>query len=275
MTLRFALISLLALTAPALSRADSVTIDFSDLSLDPESYYNGADGASGFTSNGADFRNSYNPTSGSWSGWSYSNTTDTTTPGFLNQFSSYAGGDASGDGIYGVAFGQSPSSVRFDLPELGPGQYATGMSARFTNTTYAALSMLLGDTFSKQFGGPTGNDPDYFLLTILGFSDLGAAGSVVGAVDFYLADFRFADNSQDYIVDEWTLVDLSSLIGARSIGFRLTSSDVGDFGMNTPAYFAMDDFVIQVVPEPSSLAMLALGSGVVGLFVRRRLRRSR
>jgi hypothetical protein len=60
-------------------------------------------------------------------------------------------------------------------------------------------------------------------------------------VDFYLADYRFTDNSEDYIVDEWTWVDLSSLGAVDSLSFTLTSSDVGQFGMNTPAYFCMDN----------------------------------
>lgn len=275
MFVRSTLSALLLLAAPALVRAESLVVDFSDLSLGTESFYNGADGAGGFTSNDVFFRNSYNPTWGSWSGWSYSNQTDTTTPGFTNQFSSYAGGDASGDGTYAVAYGQSPSSVRFDLPgSPPPGKIATGMSAKFTNTTYAALSMLQGDSFSDPFGGDSGNDADWFLLTIIGFTGPGAGGDIIGEVDFFLADYRFEDNSLNYIVQDWTTVDLSSLLGASSLGFRLTSSDVGDFGMNTPAYFAMDDFTIQfgVIPEPASFVLL--GAGLAGVFLVARRRRS-
>src|SRR5438874_4964536 len=69
--------------------ADLITIDFGDLVLDPESYYNGADGAGGFVSGGAFFNNKYNAQYGVWSGWAYSNQTDVTTPGFMNQYSAY------------------------------------------------------------------------------------------------------------------------------------------------------------------------------------------
>lgn len=284
MSFRSSLAAFLVLSSATLVHAESLVVDFSDLTLAPESFYNGEpdvpqigtfDGS--FTSGGATFNNTWNRqqfgnfTFDSWGGWSYSNQTDNTTPGFLNQYSSYAGGDASGDGIYGVAFGQSPSTVRFDLPELSPGQFITGLSADFTNTTYAALSMLEGDSFAKKFGGDSGNDADFFLLSIVGFSDLGASGSIIGEVDFFLADYRFEDNSLDYIVQQWTTVDLSSLIGAQSIGFRLTSSDVGQFGTNTPLYFAMDNLVIEVVPEPSSIALFAFGlAGASTLAARRR-----
>jgi hypothetical protein len=38
----------------------------------------------------------------------------------------------------------------------------TVTGAYFTNTTYAALSMLSGDSFAKKFGGASGDDPDWF-----------------------------------------------------------------------------------------------------------------
>ena len=97
-----------------------------------------------------------------------------------------------------------------------------------TNTTYDALSMLNGDSFSKKFGGPTGNDPDFFLLTAYGID---ASGHVLpNHVDFYLADFRSADNSLDTIVKTWQFMDLSSLAGATTMAFSSlpgTSSSSG------------------------------------------------
>jgi len=120
---------------------------------------------------------------------------------------------------------------------------------------------------TKKFGGATGDDPDWFLLTITGKD---SSDAVTGTVDFYLADYRFDDNSLDYIVDEWTWVDLTSLGGATKLEFDLDSSDVGTWGMNTPAYFAMDD--LHSVPEPSTLAIFMGGGLVVGAisFLRRR-----
>jgi hypothetical protein len=46
---------------------------------------------------------------------------------------------------------------------------------------------------------------------------------------------------EDYIIKDWTLVALSSLGEVKSLEFALTSSDSDPvFGMNTPAYFAID-----------------------------------
>jgi hypothetical protein len=102
--------------------------------------------------------------------------------------------------------------------------------------------MLNGDQFAKKFGGESGNDPDFFKLTIEGED---ASNNSVGTVDFYLADYRFADNSKDYIVDSWERVDLSSLKGATELSLEFTSSDNDpQFGLNTPAYAAIDNLVL-------------------------------
>jgi hypothetical protein len=165
----------------------------------------------------------------------------------MNQYSAYAGGGYGGEGNYGVGFTHGvtlpgvnidPDDTRITLPAgLEP------VSMDVTNTTYAAQSMLHGDVFAKRFGGPTGSDPDYFRLRVLGYD---AAGELAGSVEFYLADYRFADNQNDYLVSDWQLVDLASLRGrdVRSLSFNLESSDTGFFGVNTPAYFALDNLLL-------------------------------
>jgi hypothetical protein len=128
-----------------------------------------------------------------------------------------------------------------------------------TNNNYAYYSMLNGDAYAKKFGGVSGDEADWFLLTITGKD---AGETEVGSVEFYLADYRFADNGQDYIVNTWEYVDLMGLGMVNSLEFSLSSSDMGSYGMNTPGYFAMDT----VVPEPGTLVLLALG----GVLLRRK-----
>ena len=208
--------------------------DFEDLEVLPDSFLNGSDLSGGFEVGSYFFPNSFDTAFSSWSGWAISNTTDTTTPGFMNQYSAITGVGVEGSPTYGVSFSFSPNIIRLEADSSGqpvPGIY-------ITNATYAYLSMRDGDSFTKKFGGVTGDDPDYFLLTIKGHFN----GEVTAdSIDFYLADFRFEDNSQDYIVDEWTYVDLSILGPVDSLSFALSSTDVGDFGMNTPAYFCVDN----------------------------------
>lgn len=249
------LTSAAVLLTPALSLA--VTVDLNELPLSPDSFYNGGDGNGGFTSQGVEFNNVFTDWGGgstSWTGWSYSNINDTTTPGYENQYAAFTGTGVGGGGIYAVHYVGDPTANRIELPHA-----ATVYSAAITNTTYAALSMLNGDSFAKQFGGASGDDPDWFLLTITGKD---TEGSVTGSVGFYLADYRFANNAEDYIVDTWETVDLSTLgDSVKSLEFTLSSSDTSGGWMNTPGYFALDNLEVSAVPEPTGLAgVLLLGS---------------
>ncbi len=252
-----------ALLVALTTRAAAATITLETPALGLATHDEDWTPAGGFASGGAFFNNSYESTFGSWAGFAHSRETDVTTPGFGNQFSALAGSGAEGSLQYAVGFVDSFTPF---LPTIVLPSGEAVLSLAITNTTYAGLSMRDGDFFAKKFGGPSGNDPDFFLLTITGRD-----GSLVptGQVDFYLADFRFADNAQDYIVDEWTTVDVSSFgVGTATVEFTLSSSDNGTFGMNTPAYFAVDH--VQTVPEPGTASLALLGAFV---FASRRQRR--
>jgi len=258
------LIIVLAITG-VLAGAE-VNVDFEDLSLpDNESSWSGnypQDGLGGtgeltaFTSRGASFNNFSDGDWHFWEGFAYSNMSDTTTPGYTNQFSAYTStGYDFGDDIYAIGYvGYST------IPTVTLANSTGIQGGYFTNTTYAVLAMLNGEPPAKKFGGASGDDPDWFVLTIIGKD---SQGLVTDTVDFYLADYTFADNNQDYIVDTWEYVDLTSLGAVESLEFTLSSSDVGQWGMNTPGYFAMDNLII---PEPTTIALLMVG----GLLIRRR-----
>ena len=233
-------------------------LDFDELSLAPESFFDG------YGSNAAEgswrSQNAVFHTQQFGPGWSYSNISDNTTPGFQNQWSAITGVDKSGDGNYALANAFSPATIVFDnLMKLN--------SIQVTNSTYAALSMLNGDSFSKKFGGTSGNDPDFLTLTIKGYQTIDSTGPESGSLDFLLADFRFSDNTLDYVVDQWASVDLSGFGATRSLQFSLDGSDVGQFGLNTPAYFAIDEISMDTIPEPSGLGITFF---IVSTFISRR-----
>lgn len=194
----------------------------------------GAEG--GFTSEGVFVSNSYvdDPQFPYWTGWILGNGKDTTTAGSVNEHSCIAGEGYNGSSNFAITFATGIGSI---LKFSSPVRDRLWEKFYVNNNTYAYLSMLNGDSFAKQFGGETGDDPDFFLLTVKGFY-----GGIVStdSVDFYLADYRFDDNSQDYIVKEWSEIDVTRFAEADSLVLSLTSSDVGMFGMNTPAYVCVD-----------------------------------
>ncbi len=206
---------------------------FEENNLMTNAFLNGSNGETGYQSG-----NAFYPTTFSddfWlGGWAISTMRDDTTAGFENLYSAKT---ASGVNSFSYAVGQQNAMIK--LGDNVAGQVVNGFY--ITNTTYAHGVIRDGNQFSKKFGGEDGNDPDFFKLEIQKYSNGELAPQVV---DFYLADYRFDDNSEDYIVDDWQWVDLTSLGNVDSLQFTLSSTDVGDFGINTPLFFSIDNFEI-------------------------------
>jgi hypothetical protein len=220
------------------------TIGFENVNLSPESFNNGSSGSGGFIENGVVFSNEYHSSSyGDYAtGFSVSNKTDKTTVGFVNQYSAYTGSGYNSSN-YGVF--TPDGSITF------AGQGVDVHSFNITNTTYAALSMRDGDQFAKKFGSVNGpgnttpdgtNGADYFRVWTIAHRE---NGSKIDSTVFYLADFRSEDNNKDYILNTWGHVDLTFIKETvYKLSFKFESSDVGSYGMNTPAFFAIDNLII-------------------------------
>lgn len=180
---------------------------------------------------------------GLWNGgFAYSNMTDSVTSGYMNQYSvkSGKGYDSSNNyAVYTAGYGYTPM-IRL------PGVAAVKMFSGFyvNNSTYAYNAMRDGYFTAKKFGGPTGNDPDWFKITVKGYFN----GQLKpDSVEYYLADFRDTNNANDYIQKDWWFLSTQSLGNVDSMFFELSSSDTaGGFGMNTPAYFCMDNLEVLI-----------------------------
>ena len=241
--------NLLFATALLWGATNFAQADFEFPILAPESAWYGQDqvidGDTIYNSNEFSFETNYNAGWGSFSGWAISNITDNTTVGWGNQYSAITGAGVGSD-QYGICFVSAWEGNRI-FNNYGT-HYHDGIFV--TNTTYAYFSMLNGDAIAKPFGADTNaqgvidgtNGEDWFLLTIYG---LGSDSLRTGdSVNFYLADYRALLDVDDYIIDEWTFVDLSSLGPIKGLDFVLTSTDTtGGFGMNNPSYFAMDNLL--------------------------------
>lgn len=254
-----------------------------DPSLDDPTPQGGGSGTSRavpFVSRGASFSNWYDRGWFTWTGFAITGVNDPTpsSPVYDNQYSAAAGPAFEGTNYaiaYLSSYGLAPV---IDLPA---GYDAA--SVRITNTTYAKAVILDGNApYARRFGDDPStsgvvetNFPDHFSLFLTGYSGANATGTVVGSVESVLADYRFSDDALDFVVDEWTQVDLSGLAGARSIALTWFSTDTSTYDgvayINTPTYVAIDNLAL--VPEPSAIVLAACGVAIAGAAVRRRVRK--
>ncbi len=220
-------VALMALTFTACEDDDDdnlLTVNFEDITLDASGLEQN-DSISGSIASG-DLNVTCTWSSSEWgtygSGFSVSNHTNDTTAGFTNPYSCIAASGANSSENY-ATFNSSSDSIKFNsLVDLE--------SVMLCNNTYAYLSMKDGDDYANEFA-----TDDYFKLTLELY---GVNGTKIGTEDFYLADFR--DGKTD-IVNEWTKLDLNTYKSVSYIKFSFESTDNGDWGMNTPAYFCIDN----------------------------------
>lgn len=243
------------------AHAGPIVINFEDVSLPPNAATYGGPGTLVdwvpeevlLTSGSASFRSTitrYSPAE-FWSGFAFSNKGDTTTNHWTNDTSSFSGGGAGGAGNFAVANFQS-----YDPPPLIV--LPAGLqpaSVKLVNTTYTAITIRDGDP--NNFSDGEYGAGDFLSVTFTGNSQADGLGSTTGTATFFLADFR---SGSSLVVDSWTDFALTSLGEARSIVIGFESSDVGEWGINTPTYVAMDDLTLVAVPEPSGFVLAACGA---------------
>ena len=148
---------------------------------------------------------------------------------FTDQYHSAPGGPVAGNNFAVAYLDNYSEGASLNIKYTGFATYLPGTYV--TNNAYAASVIKTGNDYSRAF-----KDGDYFKLSFVGY----LAGVKIGTVDFYLADYR---NGKSIIVKEWTYVELGTALGiVDEIRCTLESTDKGDYGMNTPAYFCLDNF---------------------------------
>lgn len=184
---------------------------------------------------------------GYWAGgWAFSNlkyTTEETSDFSKHLYASKPGkGSEKSGNVYAVGTDGSYIQNKDPLNQSMAGCY-------ISNSTYAYNSMKLGDNFAKKF-----DSNDSFALIV----DFYLSGKEVGTQKVWLADYRSASADDHFILDTWQWVTFQ-YANADSIVFHFESSDMGDWGINTPKYFCLDE--IQLVSSanmeefPSPLAL--------------------
>jgi len=206
---------------------------FEDVQLGGNGIWQPPYGANEMPSGGWLFTN--NTQNGYWGGFTASNRTDLSQTGLDAQYTAAPGCGYDGSSQYAVAY---TMGVQTDV-HAADGQLHTVTGCYVTNDLWTYQDIVQGGYGEPPYGGTSGNDPDWFKVTATGKN---ANGQTVGTLDFYLADFRFANNEEDYVLDTWEWFDLSPLGNVATISFSLSSSRGSGYNMITPAYFCMDNF---------------------------------
>src|SRR5688572_22868975 len=128
------LLVLLSLQLPSFCQ---VVANFEEYNLEPGQYLNDASPAKGFESGSIVLPNEFNAEFNFWSGFAISADTNTTTPGFTNQYSAYPGRGAEGSHTYAMGYIYEP--IIINLKEKAIGKPMIGMYV--ANSTYSYLSM--------------------------------------------------------------------------------------------------------------------------------------
>lgn len=228
------------------AQTSTIAIDFETFTLSLNSAYSNTNSVA-FSTSSVSFQYQWHPTFNYWSGgFSYTNKYDS------------AAVATSSPGLYGVkplkgynnsntyVIAQDKGVIKLSAPST------TVEGFYIANSTYAYKAIKHGDAFARKFGDTTGTGsgttiaqgsyPDFFKVTVKGYKN----GILkTDSVPFYLADYRFSNNAQDYVINNWQWVNTSSLGDIDSLRFYLYTSDNGSFGPNTPLFFGMDNFTFK------------------------------
>lgn len=101
-----------------------------------------------------------------------------------------------------------------------------------TNTSYTASVLRYGNAYAAAATAGS-----WFKVIAIGYD---AAGTETGRLEFKLCDGT-------NILSDWTRWDLADLGEVAKVEFNINgSADLrGEWGLNTPAYFAMDDIAVR------------------------------
>lgn len=223
--------------------ATAKTATFENLHLDKDGFWNGPDTKGtpmtgvyydsqlegSFPSGSYTFSNNYSLSWGSWTGAALSNRTQTTFSSITpDQYNSAVGAGYDSSENYAVAYDNGTILVQNNIIE---GDSIRGFY--ITNSAWGKLCVEKGSGVASAF--KTG---DYFKVIFTGKK----ANGEETTMEYYLADYRAEKETDHYVLDTWQWVDLRPLGKVLSVSFKFDGSDKGSYGLNTSAYFCMDNF---------------------------------
>lgn len=103
-------------------------------------------------------------------------------------------------------------------------------------------------------GNPYGMEPDknleqqkgWFKILAYGYDAQGNATNGGKPVEYYIADYRDGSKTKTAIASTWKTWNIAALGKVNKIKFDFDGSDKGTYGLNTPAYAAIDNIHIHM-----------------------------
>lgn len=171
----------------------------------------------------------YNEEFAYWGGFMQSKVKDTNPANglFANQYAVYNSYAASGDTFmlyYYDAYNEPCDIVLKESVAL------QDVKLNLTTYTYASITNEDINTFARAF-----DEGDYLKVVFTGMS----GNEVTGVVECFVVDYR---DGKRYVATNWDEFSLTGLNGGYDrVRVTIETTDVGEWGANTPLYIAMDD----------------------------------
>lgn len=183
----------------------------------------------GYETDNLTFEHFYNEEFGYWGGFALTRKFDTDAANglFENQYAVYNASASEGDGAliyYYDSYNEPCDIVLKDATML--------TSVRLNLTTYAYASITDEDinSFARTFA-----DGDYLKVIFTAMY----ADEALDSVECYVVDYR---DGKRFVATNWDIYDLRSLgKGYDAVRVTIETTDVGEYGANTPLYIAIDE----------------------------------
>lgn len=191
--------------------------------------------ALGYENDYLEFEHFYNEEYSYWGGFAQSKCFDMEDGTFNNQYGVYNTKAASGDSF--LLFYYDSYNEPCDILCKTDQEYQFS-SVRLNLTTYTYKSITDEDinTFARAF-----TDGDYLKVV---FTALNNDETLGQSVECYVVDYR---DGKRFAATNWELFDLSALRGnLAGLRVHIETSDVGEYGANTPLYICLDDLTFTV-----------------------------
>ena len=185
--------------------------------------------AFGYENDTFEFEYFYNEEYAYWGGFAQSKVKDTDPANglFANQYAVFNDSAASGDNflIYYYDSFNEPCDIVLKKPV-----HLSVVKLNLTTYTYASITNEAINDFARAF-----TDGDYLKVVFTGMK----GNEITGVDECYVVDFRDGKRIMATNWNEYSLVNLGS--DYDRVRVKIETTDVGEWGANTPLYIAMDD----------------------------------